>query len=106
MGGPERPLHHHEGDTMNKSQLIDAVAASTGRSKTDVAAIISATLDTVQEAVASGDTVQIIGFGSFERRFREARTAPNPRGGAPVPVAAKHVPAFKAGAGFKQAVSA
>jgi DNA-binding protein HU-beta len=91
---------------MNKTQLVDAVATSTGRSKADVAAIIAATLDTVQAAVAAGDTVQIIGFGSFERRFREARTAPNPRGGAPVPVAAKHVPAFKAGSGFKATVSA
>lgn len=91
---------------MNKTQLIDAVAISTGRSKADVAAIISATLETVQGAVAAGDTVQIIGFGSFERRFREARTAPNPRGGAPVPVAAKHVPAFKPGSSFKATVSA
>lgn len=90
---------------MNKSQLIDAVAASTGRSKADVAAIISATLDTVQAAVAAGDTVQIIGFGSFERRFREGGERRNPQGGT-VTVAAKHVPAFKAGSGFKQAVSA
>ncbi|MBN6054494.1 HU family DNA-binding protein [Nonomuraea sp. RK-328] len=91
---------------MNKTQLTDAVAATTGQSKATVAAIIAATLDTVQGAVAAGDTVQIIGFGSFERRFREARTAPNPRGGAPVPVAAKHVPAFRAGSGFKETVSA
>ncbi|MGW4801503.1 HU family DNA-binding protein [Nonomuraea sp. NPDC004297] len=91
---------------MNKTQLIDAVSADAGFSKDVVARIINSTLNKVQEAVAKGDTVQIIGFGSFERRFREARTAPNPRGGAPVPVAAKHVPAFKAGTGFKQAVSA
>lgn len=90
---------------MNKTQLIDAIAAKTGESKKTVAAIIAATTDVVQAAVAAGDTVQIIGFGSFERRFRDARTAPNPRGGAPVPVAAKHVPAFKAGATFKTTVS-
>jgi DNA-binding protein HU-beta len=91
---------------MNKTQLIDAVAASTGKSKADVAAVIAATLETVQDAVAAGDKVTVPGFGSFERRFREARTAPNPRGGAPVPVAAKHVPTFKAGSGFKQVVGA
>ncbi|WP_049562262.1 HU family DNA-binding protein [Nonomuraea sp. SBT364] len=90
---------------MNKTQLIDAVAASTGRSKADVAAIIAATLDTVQEAVAAGDTVQIIGFGSFERRPRKGGERRTPQGGT-VHVEAKHVPAFKAGAGFKQAVSA
>jgi len=91
---------------MNKSQLIDAVAATTGRNKADVAAIIGATLDTVQGAVAAGDKVTVPGFGVFERRFRDARTAPNPRGGAPVPVAAKHVPAFRPGAGFKATVAA
>jgi DNA-binding protein HU-beta len=91
---------------MNKTQLIDAIAAKTGESKKTVAAIIGAMTDVVPGAVASGDKVTIPGFGSFERRFRDARTAPNPRGGAPVPVAAKHVPAFKPGSGFKQAVSA
>ncbi|MGI5286662.1 HU family DNA-binding protein [Nonomuraea polychroma] len=90
---------------MNRTQLIDAVTTATGRSKADVAAIIGATLETVTAAVAAGDKVTVPGFGSFERRFRKAGTAPNPRGGDPLPVAAKHVPAFKAGAAFKQAVS-
>jgi len=91
---------------MNKSQLVDAIAAKTGESKATVAAIINATTEVVQEAVAQGDKVTVPGFGSFERRFREARTAPNPRGGAPVPVAAKHVPAFKPGSAFKATVAA
>jgi len=90
---------------MNKTQLVDAVAASTGKPKTDVAAIISAALDEVQKAVASGDTVQIVGFGSFPRRFREGGERRSPQGGT-VHVPARHVPAFKPGAGFKQVVSA
>ena len=91
---------------MNKSELVAAVANRTGQDPKQVAAIIAATLETVQAAVAAGDTVQIIGFGSFERRFREARTAPNPRGGDPVQVPARHAPAFKPGSTFKQAVGA
>lgn len=90
---------------MNKQELVNAIAERTGESKKTVAAIINATTDVVQAAVASGDKVTVPGFGVWERRFRDARTAPNPRGGAPVPVAAKHVPAFKAGSAFKATVS-
>lgn len=89
---------------MNKTQLIDTVATHTGRNKADVAAIIAATLDTVQAAVAAGDKVTVPGFGSFERRFREGGERRNPQGGT-VTVAAKHVPAFKPGATFKATVA-
>ena len=90
---------------MNKSQLVDAVAEQTGQDPKQVAAIINVTLEAVQVAVAKGDTVQIIGFGSFERRFRRAGETRTPQGGT-VQLPDRHVPAFKAGAGFKQAVSA
>lgn len=90
---------------MNKSQLIDAIAAKTGQSKASVAAIVNATTEVVQEAVAAGDKVTVPGFGVFERRFREGGERRSPQGGTVV-VAARHVPAFKPGAGFKQAVSA
>lgn len=90
---------------MNKTQLIETVATSTDRSKADVAAIINATLDVVQAAVAAGDKVTVPGFGSFERRFRAGGEMRNPQGGT-VNVPDRHVPAFKAGSGFKQAVSA
>lgn len=90
---------------MNKSQLIDAIADRADLSKADVAAVISHALTVIQEAVAAGDKVTVPGFGSFERRFREGGERRNPQGGT-VTVAAKHVPAFKAGSGFKQAVSA
>lgn len=89
---------------MNKTQLIDAIAAKSDLSKADVAAVIGHALAVIQEAVAAGDTVQIIGFGSFERRFREGGERRNPQGGT-VHVAAKHVPAFKPGATFKATVA-
>lgn len=78
------------------------LALSRGRAG---ARIINSTLNKVQEAVAKGDTVQIIGFGSFERRFREGGERRNPQGGT-VTVPDRHVPAFKPGAAFKATVAA
>ena len=89
---------------MNKSQLIDKVASSTGESKTAVGAVIDSTLDEITTALKSGDKVTFTGFGTFERRFREARMGRNPQTGAPVPIAAGHSPAFKAGKRLKEAV--
>lgn len=90
---------------MNKTQLVDAVSADAGFSKDVVARIINSTLNQVQATVAAGDTVQIIGFGSFERRFREGGERRNPQGGT-VTVPDRHVPAFKAGSTFKATVGA
>jgi DNA-binding protein HU-beta len=91
--------------TLNKSELIDSVAKSTGESKRKVSDTIEATLSTIQKQVKSGNKVTIPGFGTFERRARSARTARNPRTGEPIKVKASKVPAFKAGAGFKSFVS-
>lgn len=90
---------------MNKSELIDSVAKSTGESKRVVSNTIEATISTIQKQVKSGNKVTIPGFGTFERRARSARTARNPRTGEPIKVKASKVPAFKAGAGFKSYVS-
>ena len=90
---------------MNKSELIDSVAKSTGGSKRAVSDTLEATLSTIQKQVKSGNKVTIPGFGTFERRSRSARTARNPRTGEPIKVKASKVPAFKAGAGFKSFVS-
>lgn len=90
---------------MNKSELIEAVAERSDLSKADVAAVVGHALDVIQEAVAKGDRVTVAGFGTFERRFREGGERRNPQGGT-VTVASRHVPAFKAGATFKAAVSA
>ena len=90
---------------MNKGELIDSVAKSTGGSKKAVSDTLEATLSTIQKQVKSGNKVTIPGFGTFERRSRSARTARNPRTGEPIKVKASKVPAFKAGAGFKSFVS-
>jgi DNA-binding protein HU-beta len=90
---------------LNKSELIDSVAKSTGESKRAVSNTIEATISTIQKQVKSGNKVTIPGFGTFERRARSARTARNPRTGEPIKVKASKVPAFKAGAGFKSYVS-
>lgn len=89
---------------MNKSELVDAVAAATGESKASVGSVIDSTLDTITSALKGGDKVTFTGFGTFERRFREARMGRNPQTGAPVPIAAGHSPAFKAGKRLKDAV--
>lgn len=90
---------------MNRTQLIDAVADATGLPRAQVEATLSATLTQVQGAVASGDKVQLPGFGTFERRERGARTARNPSTGEPLQVAATRAVGFKVGAAFKQEVA-
>lgn len=88
---------------MNKTQLVDALAARTGDRRT-AAAAVDGMLETIVDTVASGGTVSITGFGVFEPRARAARVARNPRTGETVQVAATTVPAFRPGAGFRTAV--
>jgi DNA-binding protein HU-beta len=90
---------------MNKTELIAAVAAAAGVSKKDAAAVIDATVDTISNAVAAGDKVQLIGFGTFAVRENAARSGINPRTGATVEIAASKTPVFKAGAAFKAKVN-
>ncbi|MEV0719866.1 HU family DNA-binding protein [Asanoa sp. NPDC050611] len=90
---------------MNKAELIEALAARLGDRKTATAAL-DAVLAEVQQAVTKGDRVAITGFGVFEKRVRGARTARNPRTGEAVKVKKTSVPAFRAGAGFKEMVAA
>lgn len=89
---------------MNKSDLVDKVAGATGESKAAVGAVIDSTLDAITAALSAGDKVTFTGFGTFERRFRQARTGRNPQTGAEVPIPAGHSPAFKAGKKLKDAV--
>ena len=89
---------------MNKGELIDAVAAATGESKSSVGDVIDATLNAITGALQNGDKVTFTGFGTFERRHRKARMGRNPQTGAAVPIAAANVPAFKAGKALKDAV--
>lgn len=90
---------------MNKNELISAVAEKTGLSKKDSEKALNATLDAITAAVANGEKVQLIGFGTFELRERAEKQARNPRTGETITVAATKVPAFKAGAALKDKVS-
>jgi DNA-binding protein HU-beta len=89
---------------VNKAELIEALAARLGDKKAATAAL-DAVLAEVQQAVTKGDRVAITGFGVFEKRVRGARTARNPRTGEAVKVKKTSVPAFRAGAGFKEMVA-
>ncbi len=89
---------------MTKKQLIDAVAAKAGVTKKDAEAVVAATFNEIVAAVANGESVQLIGFGTFETRKREARVGINPLTQEKIEIAASTVPAFKAGKAFKEAV--
>lgn len=88
---------------MNKNELISTVAEKTGLSKKDSEKALNATLDAITAAVANGEKVQLIGFGTFELRERAEKQARNPRTGETMTVPACKAPAFKAGQAFKNA---
>ena len=90
---------------MNKTELIAAVAAAAEISKKDAAAAVDATFDAITAAIAKGDKVQVIGFGTFECRERAAREGLNPQTKEKVQIDACKVPAFKAGKALKDAVN-
>ena len=91
---------------MNKQELIDAVADSTGESKVATAAALDAILETIARAVTNGDAVQLIGFGSFSVGARAARMGRNPATGAEIHIPAAKTVKFTAGKAFKDAVNA
>ena len=90
---------------MNKIELIAAVAEKTGMSKKDTEAVIAATLNTITEALAEEEKVQLVGFGSFEVKKREARTGLNPKTLEKIEIPASKAPVFKAGKALKDAVA-
>ena len=89
---------------MNKTELVAAVAAKAELSKKDAEAAVKAVIDSVTEALADGDKVALVGFGTFEVKTRAARTGKNPRTGEAISIPASKVPSFKAGAALKHAV--
>jgi DNA-binding protein HU-beta len=92
---------------MNKTELVDAVAESSGVSKADVDRVLKALEETIQETVANGDgKVTIPGFVSFELTHRAARTARNPRTGEPLDIPAQRAVKVSAGARLKSVVKA
>lgn len=90
---------------MKKTELIAAVAEKAGISKKDAEKAVTATFDTIIDTIAAGDKLQIVGFGTFERRERNARTGCDPRTNKKIEIPASKVPAFKAGKSFKEAVN-
>lgn len=90
---------------MNKTELIDAIAAKAGISKKDAAAATTAFVEAVTEALKANDKVSLVGFGTFEVRERAARTGRNPQTGKEIKIAASKNPAFKAGKALKEAVN-
>ena len=90
---------------MKKSELINAIAQQAEISKKDAEKALTATIDTIINAVAEGDKIQLTGFGTFEQRQRKARTGVDPRTGNSIEIAATKVPAFKAGKAFKYIVN-
>lgn len=90
---------------MNKTEFIDKVADSSGLSKADAGRAIDAVIGTITSALKAGDSVTLVGFGTFDVRNRAARTGRNPRTGEEIKIAAAKNPAFKAGKALKDAVN-
>ncbi|MFE5772687.1 HU family DNA-binding protein [Streptomyces sp. NPDC056485] len=91
---------------MNKQELIDLVSEETEASRASVNKVLDAALHTIKSAVAEGDSVQLIGFGSFAAGERAARTGRNPKTGEPIELAASRTVKFTAGKAFKDSVNA
>ena len=90
---------------MNKSELIDAIAAGADISKAAAGKALDAAVATITKAVAKGDQVTLVGFGSFKSSKRAARVGKNPKTGEAIKIPATTVPKFSAGASFKAAVA-
>jgi DNA-binding protein HU-beta len=95
--GKEAPL--------NRKELVEAIQKHTAVARADVDKVLGSLIQHTQVAVKKGDRVSLVGFGTFERQDRRARTARNPRSGEPVKVKATKVPRFRAGQGFKDVVA-
>ena len=90
---------------MNKAELVSAVAEKTGMSKKDSEKAVNAAFDTITEALAAGDKVQLVGFGAFEVKERGARIGRNPKTKESIKIPASKVPVFKPGKALKDTVS-
>jgi len=90
---------------MNKTELVAAIAAQSGLTKVDAQKALDATLASISAAMAKGDAVTLIGFGTFKVSERAARTGRNPQTGKEIKIAAAKLPRFVAGKGLKDAVN-
>jgi DNA-binding protein HU-beta len=90
---------------MNKTELIDQIAASADISKAAAGRALDATVETIKEALKAGDTVSLIGFGTFYVGERAARTGRNPRTGETLEIKPAKQPKFRSGKGLKDALN-
>ncbi|QTF91019.1 HU family DNA-binding protein [Halomonas sp. BM-2019] len=90
---------------MNKSELIEAIAASADIPKAAAARALDAMVDTVTDSLKKGESVSLVGFGTFQVKERAARTGRNPQTGQPIEISAAKVPSFKAGKALKDSVN-
>jgi DNA-binding protein HU-beta len=90
---------------MNKSEFIDALADTAGVTKVDAGNALEALIKVVKKALKAGDSISLVGFGTFAVRKRAARTGRNPRTGVAIKIKASKVPGFKAGKALKDAVN-
>ncbi|AKS41640.1 HU family DNA-binding protein [Wenzhouxiangella marina] len=89
---------------MNKTELIDSIADGAGLTKADAQRALEATIDSITAALKKGDSVSLVGFGTFSVKERAARTGRNPATGETIKIKASKNPSFKAGKGFKDAI--
>lgn len=90
---------------MNKTELIEAIAAKTNLGKKDAEAALKATIESIEEALSNGDKVALVGFGTFQVKAKEARKGRNPHTNEVIDIPASKCPAFKAGKEFKDIVN-
>jgi DNA-binding protein HU-beta len=90
---------------MNKSELINAIAEHANLSKADAGRSLEALTKTIEATLKAGDSITLVGFGTFEVKARAARTGRNPQTGRELAIPAANVPSFKAGKGLKDAVN-
>ena len=90
---------------MNKTELVDAIAAKADMSKAQAKAALEQILETITQSLKEGDPVQLVGFGTFKVNHRASRTGRNPQTGQEITIAASNVPTFVAGKALKDAVN-
>jgi len=90
---------------MNKSDLIDAIASHSNLTKADSGRALDALVKTVENTLKTGDSITLVGFGSFEVKDRTERSGRNPQSGETITIAAAKIPSFKAGKNLKDAVN-
>tara|TARA_R110002110_G_scaffold14698_1_gene67626 strand:+ start:45080 stop:45355 length:276 start_codon:yes stop_codon:yes gene_type:complete len=90
---------------VNKTELIDAIAASADLPKASAGRALDAVIESITDALTKGDQVSLVGFGTFSVKHRSARSGRNPQTGATIEISASNVPSFKAGKALKDSVN-